>query len=65
MSGKKQELNLDDLDKVTGGDLGDLGETESLRLQMAMDNKSKLLETLSNVLKEESNTASAITKNLK
>ena len=69
MSGKDRELNLDDLDKVTGGygvgDIGDLSDSASLELQMAMDRKSKFTETLSNVLKEAGNTASQITGNLK
>jgi hypothetical protein len=69
MSGKDRELNLDDLDKVTGGygvgDIGDLSDSASLELQTAMDRKSKFTETLSNVLKEAGNTASQITGNLK
>lgn len=45
--------------------LSEMGETESLRLQMAMDRLSKLMSTLSNVLKKSSDTASDITKNIK
>jgi hypothetical protein len=45
--------------------MSELGETESLRLQMAMDRLSKLMTTLSNVLKKISDTADAITRNLK
>lgn len=64
-----QELNLNDLDKVTGGygvgDLGDLSDSTSVELQMAMDKKSKFTQTLSNVLKQVGSTASAITGNLK
>ena len=45
--------------------LSELGETESLRLQMAMDRLSKLMSTLSNLLKKASETASGITQNLK
>lgn len=49
-----------------GGDtLGDLSETESLRLQMAMDRLSKMTETLSNILKKIDDTAQSITQNLK
>ncbi len=43
----------------------ELGETESLRLQMAMDRLSKLEATLSNLLKKASDTQSNIVNNLK
>jgi hypothetical protein len=42
-----------------------MGEMESLRLQMAMDRLSKLMSTLSNVLKKTSDTSSTIVQNLK
>ena len=45
--------------------LSELGETESLRLQMAMDRMSKMMSTLSNLLKKMSDTADAIEQNLK
>ena len=45
--------------------LSELGETESLRLQMAMDRMSKLMSTLSNLLKKASDTSAQITQNLK
>jgi len=45
--------------------LNELGETESLRLQMAMDRMSKMMSTLSNLLKKISDTAQSITQNLK
>jgi chromosome segregation ATPase len=45
--------------------LSELGETESLRLQMAMDRMSKTMSTLSNLLKKISDTAQSITQNLK
>jgi prefoldin subunit 5 len=45
--------------------LSELGETESLRLQMAMDRMSKMMSTLSNLLKKISDTAQSITQNLK
>ncbi len=45
--------------------LSELSETESLRLQMAMDRESKMMETLSNILKKISDTADSITQNLK
>lgn len=45
--------------------LSEMGEMESLRLQMAMDRYSKIMSTLSNLLKKQSDTASDITQNLK
>ena len=45
--------------------LSEMGETESLRLQMAMDRMSKLMSTLSNILKKASDTSGQITQNLK
>lgn len=45
--------------------LGEMGEMESMRLQMAMDRRSKLMETLSNLLKKMNETASAIIGNMK
>ncbi|MBC7657897.1 MAG: hypothetical protein H7147_12110 [Frankiaceae bacterium] len=43
----------------------DLGDMESMRLQMYLDRRSKLMETLSNLMKKQSDTASTITSNLK
>ena len=51
---------LDDLDSTS-----ELGEMESLRLQMAMDRMSKMMSTLSNLLKKISDTSAGITQNLK
>ena len=45
--------------------MSEMGEMESLRLQMAMDRLSKMMSTLSNMLKKISDTASQITQNLK
>jgi hypothetical protein len=45
--------------------MSELGEMESLRLQMAMDRLSKMMSTLSNLLKKLSCTASQITQNMK
>jgi hypothetical protein len=45
--------------------MSELGETESLRLQMAMDRLSKMMTTLSNLLKKISDTADGIVQNLK
>ena len=46
-------------------DLSEMGEMESLRLQMAMDRMSKLMSTLSNLLKKMSETSSSIVQNIK
>jgi len=43
----------------------ELGEMESLRLQMAMDRMSKMVSTLSNLLKKISDTSESIVQNLK
>lgn len=45
--------------------LSEMDEMESLRLQMAMDRQSKMMSTLSNLLKKVSETADSITQNLK
>lgn len=45
--------------------LSEMGEMESLRLQMAMDRMSKLMSTLSNLLRKVSETSSAIVQNIK
>lgn len=50
----------DDLDTT-----GELSEIESLRLQMAMDRLSKMMSTLSNLLKKCADTSSQIVQNLK
>ena len=50
----------DDLDSMS-----EMGEMESLRLQMAMDRMSKMMSTLSNLLKKISDTNATITQNLK
>jgi putative addiction module CopG family antidote len=45
--------------------LSEMGEMESLRLQMAMERVSKTMSTLSNLLRKVSETSSAIVPNLK
>lgn len=45
--------------------MSEMGEMESLRLQMAMDRLSKFMSTLSNVLKKIADTQSSIVANLK
>ena len=46
-------------------DMSEMGEMESLRLQMAMDRMSKMMSTLSNLLKKMADTAEGIAQNLK
>jgi hypothetical protein len=45
--------------------LGEAGEIDNLRLQMAMDRLSKMMSTLSNLLKKCADTSSEIVQNLK
>lgn len=45
--------------------LSEMGEMESLRLQMAMDRLSKFMTALSNIMKKISDTADGIVSNLK
>ena len=45
--------------------LGEMGEMESLRLQMGMDRIAKVLSTLSNLLRQVSDTAASMTQNIK
>jgi hypothetical protein len=54
-----------DLIKTRLDSLSELGEMESLRLQMAMDRLSKMMSTLSNLLKKISDTSDGIVQNLK
>lgn len=51
--------------KDTLASMSEMGEMEQLRLQMAMDRLAKMMSTLSNLLKKISDTAAAITQNLK
>ncbi len=60
-----------DIDKLIDGikadldSMSEMGEMESLRLQMAMDRLSKMMSTLSNLLKRASEAADDIVQNLK
>jgi len=56
---------LTELLKKEVDEMSEMGETESLRLQMAMDRLSKMMSTLSNLLKKISDTAQSITQNIK
>ena len=55
------------IDKVKSDldSMSEMGEMESLRLQMAMDRMSKMMSTLSNMLKKASETQQAIIQNIK
>jgi hypothetical protein len=57
LSGKASQKELDSM--------SEMGETESLRLRQAMDRLSKLLSTISNLLKKSSDTMQTLTQNLK
>ena len=63
------ELSDTELENVAGGkgasSLGDMGEMQSLRLQLSMDRRSKMTEALSNILKKISDTSQTIVGNLK
>lgn len=64
----KSAMELQTLEDSLEKDLrtfSEMGEAESLRLQMAMDRLSKMMTTLSNLLKKTSETSSGITQNLK
>jgi hypothetical protein len=65
MSEKTVELNVDALDAATGGDISDMSQLESMRLQNVMDRRSKFVEVLSNIMKSIGDTANQITGNLK
>ena len=60
-----RELTMDELDTASGGDLGDLNQMDSMKLQMLMDRWSKSAESLSNLMKKMSDTSSRIVANLK
>ena len=65
------EMTEEELDEVSGGirkgldSKSEMGEMESLRLQMAMDRMSKMMSTLSNIEKKASAAGAAITQNIK
>jgi uncharacterized protein YukE len=62
---KKEIDNLVDKMKSDLDSMSEMGEMESLRLQMAMDRLNKMMSTLSNILKKISDTAQQITQNIK
>ena len=62
---KKEIDNLVDKMKSDLDSMSEMGEMESLRLQMAMARLSKMMSTLSNILKKISDTSQQITQNIK
>lgn len=65
---ERAEADQEDAGKVTpaGKDsLSGMSEQQQLQLQMMMDRRQKLLETLSNLLKKAAETEQTITQNLK
>lgn len=68
VAGGDKKANLESPVDTLKNDLdsmSEMGEMESLRLQMAMDRLSKMMTTLSNILKKISDTADQITQNIK
>ena len=68
LDGGQKKANLETAADKTKNDLdsmSEMGEMESLRLQMAMDRQSKMMSTLSNILKKISGTADQIIQNIK
>jgi len=71
LASEKDQLRKSDADEIMvhakqGLDsLSELGEMESLRLQAAMERRSKLMELLSKLLKQHSDTTQDIVKNMK
>ena len=61
---KQLEAELDAIQQKLDS-LSEMGEMESLRLQMAMDRLSKMMSTISNIMKRISETNSQIVQNLK
>lgn len=62
--GRHADLVRDLVDRQLDS-LSEMGEMESLRLQMTMERLSKLASTLSNLLKKSSDTAAGIIANMK
>jgi hypothetical protein len=52
-------------ERVSYDSLGDLGQEQQLKMQMALDRQSKANQIMSNMLKKISDTAQGITQNLK
>jgi bacteriocin-like protein len=60
------ELTDNELDQVSGGtELDQVSGEDSLRLQMYMEQRSKFMQTASNILHSIAGTGSKITQNMK
>jgi len=57
--------NAAQADKNKRDSMNEMSEMTSMRLQMAMDCRSKFVETLSNIMKKMSDTDNSITQNMK
>lgn len=67
-AGQPSRAQLDtSIDQMKGDldSMSEMGEMQSLRLQMTMDRMSKMMSTLSNLLKKISDTQSSIVQNMK
>lgn len=60
-----EELSEAELDSVAGGAADEMGAEMSFNLQMAMDRRSKLVQTMSNIMKKMSSTQDSIVQNIK
>lgn len=65
MREKPDELNLDDLDKASGGTGSVPGNLIGTKAQTTTDQASSFAGSISNILKKFSDTASSIISNLK
>lgn len=58
-------LGDEELDKVAGGTMGGISEEMSLKLQIQMERRSKIIQTLSNITKKISDTRETTARNIK
>jgi hypothetical protein len=65
LSNQQYDVLAFELVHQTVDSLNEQSETQSLELQMTMDRRSKLIDTLSNVLKKISDTGDSVVQNLK
>jgi hypothetical protein len=65
LSNQQYDVLAFELMHQTVDSLNEQSETQSLELQMTMDRRSKLIDTLSNVLKKISDTGDSVVQNLK
>lgn len=65
LSSQQYDVLAFELMHQTVDSMSETSETQSLELQMTMDRRSKLIETLSNVLKKISETGDNVVQNLK